>query len=696
MISYESQVEQHFNEVLKGYGYHLAYKNLPLRADIDQALKNGESKVGGNGGNFPDAKFLVTLDELTIPVMVEYKGYLNRLVKLGKENLFVDNYVFKKEKAVRLSPHVNTYAVNGAIHYARAVLDQTQEIDYPFVLAVGATGGVDETGKLVYRTAVYVVSRENLGYEVEIASGPDLSCFDPRYFEDWLRTQKATGFLLNPQQKDYVEENVEYDLETALTGLNELLHGLGVNTSARVELVAGLIMASLGVKDGDSYSTYPLKVDDLKSGPREKPSRFDGAIVSRRVGEFLEDHGLPEDKIGFIMNRLDSVFKHSSLGEPRGDKESIIKEVYRYLDRELHTYYKSGLHLDFTGKLFQVMNAWVQVPDGADNDVVLTPRYVTDLMVKLTGVNRSSYVNDYTLGSGGFLVSAMKAMLLDVQSQKVSPRQKELWTQSILTDQLLGVEKLDNMYMLAILNMILMGDGSANILKGDSLSFDGRYEFGPRKGEIFPANVALLNPPYSAPGKGLIFLEQALNRMEGGGWGAILIQENAGAGQGGDYAKRLLQQHTLRASIHMADIFKGKASVRTAVYLFEAGRPHQKTDLVRFVNMEEDGYLRQNRKKSDARVNLKDDGTAKGRYQEVADLVLNGGYKNGEFQGYFYSKDDYIEDTITLNGDDWTFAKHQRIDTRPQEADFLETIGKYLEFQVAQVLEGRVSLDEGV
>ena len=81
---------------------------------------------------------------------------------------------------------------------------------------------------------------------------------------------------------------------------------------------------------------------------------------------------------------------------------------------------------------------------------------------------------------------------------------------------------------------------------------------------------------------------------------------------------------------------------------------------------------------------------------EVADLVLNGGYKNGEFQGHYYTKDDYIEDTITLNGDDWTFAKHQRIDTSPQEADFLETIGKYLEFQVAQVLEGRVSLDEGV
>lgn len=33
------------------------------------------------------------------------------------------------------------------------------------------------------------------------------------------------------------------------------------------------------------------------------------------------------------------------------------------------------------------LNEWVDVPDGAKNDVVLTPRYITELMARLCGVN---------------------------------------------------------------------------------------------------------------------------------------------------------------------------------------------------------------------------------------------------------------------------------------------------------------------
>ena len=40
--------------------------------------------------------------------------------------------------------------------------------------------------------------------------------------------------------------------------------------------------------------------------------------------------------------------------------------------------FTSARHLDFTGKLFNVLNAWVDIPDSDKNDVVLTPRYVTE------------------------------------------------------------------------------------------------------------------------------------------------------------------------------------------------------------------------------------------------------------------------------------------------------------------------------
>lgn len=56
--------------------------------------------------------------------------------------------------------------------------------------------------------------------------------------------------------------------------------------------------------------------------------------------------------------------------------------------------------------------------------------------------------------------------------------------------QLLGIEKLADIYMLAVLNMILMKDGSSNIIHGDSLTeFEGNYEQGEYNGKPFPANV---------------------------------------------------------------------------------------------------------------------------------------------------------------------------------------------------------------
>lgn len=75
-----------------------------------------------------------------------------------------------------------------------------------------------------------------------------------------------------------------------------------------------------------------------------------------------------------------------------------IKKVYTIVKNEIMPIFTSARHLDFTGKLFNVLNAWVDIPDSDKNDVVLTPRYVTELMAKLAQVNKDSYVWDYAVG----------------------------------------------------------------------------------------------------------------------------------------------------------------------------------------------------------------------------------------------------------------------------------------------------------
>lgn len=101
------------------------------------------------------------------------------------------------------------------------------------------------------------------------------------------------------------------------------------------------------------------------------------------------------------------------------------------------------------------------------------------LLVKLARVNKDSYVWDFATGSAGLLVSAMNEMLIDAKNTITSPEeltQKEVKNKA---EQLLGLELLPDVYMLAILNMILMGDGSSNILNVDSIKdFDGKYGFG--------------------------------------------------------------------------------------------------------------------------------------------------------------------------------------------------------------------------
>ena len=458
----------------------------------------------------------------------------------------------------------------------------------------------------------------------------------------------------------------------------------GIAVGDRVQLIAGMIMAGLGV----SGKVSPLAVEDLKGEVDDDNN--DGSIIMRKVSAYLKEKDLPTEKIKMIKDILNKVFVHSKLEIPENG-ESRLKTLYRDVKKDIMPFVNGELHdLDFTGRLFNVLNEWVDVPDGAKNDVVLTPRYVTNLMAKLCRVNMDSYVWDFATGSAGFLISAMHEMIKDASAKITSPQELKEKEHKIKMEQLLGIEKLPDIYMLAVLNMILMKDGSANIIHGNSLTeFNGKYEQGKHKGEDFPATVFLLNPPYSAEGKGFVFVKKALGMMTQGR-AAILIQENAGSGNGLPYTKDILKNNTLVASIKMSDIFCGKASVQTAIYVFDVGTPHDTESIVKFIDFSNDGYSRQNRKKSSQSVNLRDTDHAKERYEEIFKLVCYGKGINDKNLNYYKGK--YVEANISLEGNDWTYGQHQEIDTNPTEEDFQNVVKEYLSWKVGQVLKGESSL----
>lgn len=684
--SIEETVEDYFKRQLEDCGVKYFTKTENMNEAIDAALREFPSKSGGPGSNFPDIRCLLVDSKMRyLPVMIEVKGRSGDLAKFDKDGCVVGvtQYASDTKTHKKGDPNysaVQRYAVNGAIHYANAILDGGE---YGECLAIGLNGWIDISGDPVYEVSVWYVSDENQRLPKEVGHYSDLTFLAAREIDDLM--SRIDSLALTQEEIEAITARTESELDARLRYVNQMMQDtLQINVNYRVDLISGMIMAGLGIEG----SVAPLKVEELKG--YTSTSSHDGRVILNRISDFLEQKRLPEVKRQMIVNNLSQVFIYDTLWKPENG-ESKLKSIYRIIEKEILPIFNSSSKLDFTGKLFNVLNEWVNVPDGDKNDVVLTPRYVTDMMARLCRVNMDSHVWDYAAGSGGFLVSSMKLMLEDARTRIDSPadyRKKEL---RIKFEQLLGIEKLSDIYMLAVLNMILMGDGSSNILHENSLTdYDGTYQYGEDaegndiSKKSFPADVFLLNPPYSADGKGFVFVKKALDRMEHG-WAAVLVQENAGSGNGLPYTAELLKRHTLVASIHMSDIFSGKASVQTAVYVLQIGVPHDAAHMVKFIDMSNDGYTRQNRKKSSQEVNLRDTGDAKGRYSEVVDIVL-GRKKRTDY--YNAENGTYIEDTIGLDGIDWTFSQHKKVDLMPVEADFRKTVADYLSWRVSLAIGG--------
>lgn len=665
-------VEPNVADLANGWmrSYKLDYKleQESLNTEIDRALDEYFSKNGGVGGNRPDAKLLLRdKNMVNYPVLIEYKGYKNKLVALDSEGK-VANKTAKNQPDFK---HINSYAVNGAVHYANALLHYTSYTD---IIAIGMTGYKTEAGNLEHEIGVYYVSKSNFGIGQKIDNYTDFSFLKKSNFDKFI--EKVKRLKLTPDEIEKLKEQREREINASLVKLNNDIYQneKGLSERDRVYLVAASIIATLGVPG----RVAALEKSELKSST--ETGNRDGDIILRKIKAFLDEKNLPQEKRDMIVRTLQNTLTTDNINKVENG-ESQLKRVFAKIVDDLGIYYKIGLTTDFTGKLFNEMYSWLGFSQDKLNDVVLTPAYVATLLARLARVNMDSYVWDFATGSAGLLVAAMNEMLNDAKNKIKSPDEFARKSAAIKANQLLGLEILSEVYMLAILNMILMGDGSSNILNKDSLKeFNGNYGFG-KTDEKFPADAFVLNPPYSAPGNGMVFVEKALSMMSKG-YAAIIIQNSAGSGKATEYNKRILKHSTLLASIKMPmDLFIGKSSVQTNIYVFRVGETHQKDDTVKFIDFSVDGYTRTNRKK--ASCNLRDTDHAKERYQELVDLV-----RFGKAKLNIFTEKEYYEGTIDPeNGADWN--QTAPIDTKPRLEDFKKTVSDYLAWEVSNLLKNQ-------
>lgn len=257
--SVEPNIADLCNGWLKEYNLDYKLEQQTLNAEIDKALEDYYSKNGGTGGNRPDTKLLLQDKNLSFyPILIEYKGYKDKLVKLDSKGQ-VENKTAKNEPNFK---NINSYAVNGAIHYANAILHHTSYTD---IICIGVTGHMNENRKLEYSIGVYYVSKANLGAGQKVDEYTDLSFLKRSNFDSFI--EKVKNLKLSQEELDRLKEKREQEITASLVKLNNDIYqnekGLGEND--RVYPVAASIIATLGIPG----KVAPLEKSDLKSSMEE-------------------------------------------------------------------------------------------------------------------------------------------------------------------------------------------------------------------------------------------------------------------------------------------------------------------------------------------------------------------------------------------------------------------------------------------
>jgi len=660
------KLEEHLNDWVKSKFNKLGLKNQEdyhIESAIPEYLKEalqGRAKTQ-NKTNFGKPDFSLTKYEQA-PVVIENKLGIKKLLKETKDGVKFDENSIKD------------FAVNGALYYATGMIASGK---YSEVIAIGIAGDCDDSIELkvyyVYGSGEHSYKLLDTITTLDFLENQDT--FDEFYNEATLTEEEKHDILINSQST----------LQKYAKSLNKLMHNHNITAPQRVLYVSGMLLSMQNVVDRNGTKIQDgLVPDDLKG--IQSDSKRDGVQIVDQIKEFLTFRDIPSEKQSLMLSSFSEISKDAQ----RDEITELDKEVSKLLEfdasanKQIFTFIYQNIflsidamagHLDIMGEMYSEFLKYA-LGDGKEICIVLTPPYVTKMMATILDVNKDSRVMDLATGSAGFLISSMELMIENAQKlYGKKTTESETKIEDIKKNQLLGVELNAEMFTLAATNMILRGDGSSNIYKGSTFKTPKNLY------TDFKANKLLLNPPFSYDENGIPFIAFGLDNMEAGGLGAIIIQDSAGSGKAVKTNKKILKDHTLKASIKMpTDLFQPMAGVQTSIYIFEAGKPHDYDQIVKFIDFRNDGFKRTSRA-------LQEIDNPTKRYSDIVKIYKAG--KNAKVEASWNIEDIYVEDFISSSGADWNFDQHKIIDTKPTLEDFKKTIGDYLSWEVSNILKSK-------
>ena len=379
-----------------------------------------------------------------------------------------------------------------------------------------------------------------------------------KYAEIAINDYETTGFLSkeqclsilnkNSSNIDLFDDNPDRFLSKA-NSINQTLQTNEIPVGERAKIMAALLLALAQDRNMQIYSD-----------PTRLMREINGLIE-----DLLRKHG-KEEYAGVIKLTLPATEKNH-----RKFRKAIIETLQHLREMNIRSAINSSD--DALGKFYET---FLKYANGAkEMGIVLTPRHVTRFAADVVGIGLNDIVFDPACGTGGFLISALEAMKASGNSNY----------KQFAAEGLYGVEQRDDVYGLAIVNMIFRGDGKSNIHDGDC--FD--HEFWQRDGKIWysldnkkpdgaikPFSRVLMNPPFklSANNKAQ-FVDYALRQTKEDGIMFAVLPYRVVEGKNFQmWRKQLLKRHTLLACVKLDKNLFYPVLEATYAIILKAHQPH--------------------------------------------------------------------------------------------------------------------------
>lgn len=485
-------------------------------------------------------------------------GYPEFIISNNKDTAFLIVFECKldvKKHKSKAGDKPVDYAVDGVLHYAK-------HLSKHYTVVAVAVSGTTSSAMKVSNFLVPAGTTEVKTLVNE--SGKSVDTLIP--FDDYYRLASFDPDVAKKRHSD-------------LLAFSKELHEL-IWTKAKVSeedkplLVSGTLIALMNTSFMKTFTTLPA--DEIQDA-------WLGAIKKE-----LNKADIPQAKKDTMLQPYSTIAVHPNLGKPdsktaKEHPDGVFKEVISQISDNVWPYINVYHDFDVVGQFYGEFLKYT-AGDKKALGIVLTPRHVAELFSLIADVNPESKVLDICAGTGGFLISAMQHML-----KKAVTEEERI---DIKKNRLIGIENSPKMFALAASNMILRGDGKANLHQASC--FDEAIIKAVKK---LKPNVGMLNPPYAQSKSDsalheLYFTKQMLDCLEPGGIGMAIVPMSC-AISANHMREELLKHHTLDAVMSMPQELFYPVGTVTCIMVWIAGKPHaNSTRKTWFGYWRDDGFVK--------------------------------------------------------------------------------------------------------